>query len=242
MRVLAFGAHPNSIEFRCAGTLAKYAARGDEIFLCITTNGNIGSQRTNKEETAAIRHNEALEAAKVINAKLIWLGFEDEFLFDNVETRLKVIDAVRIAKPDVIFTHPFYHDYNPDHDKTGYLSFIARINATIKLIETEHPPHTKIPPMFYCSPFGGMGFGTCQPDHFVDITDTFDIKMKMFMCHKSTQGEWGRDAFGMDFADMIESENRVLAAVCGTPGVEYAEAFTLCKTWPLIADAYKYLP
>ena len=33
MRVLAFGAHPDDIEFRMAGTLAKCAKRGDEILL-----------------------------------------------------------------------------------------------------------------------------------------------------------------------------------------------------------------
>ena len=213
MRILAFGAHPDDIEFRCAGTLAKYAARGDEIFICIATNGNIGSAHTSKDEIAAMRYKEAQNASAVINAQLLWLGFEDEFLFDNEETRLKFIDAVRIAKPDVIFAPPHYLDYNPDHNTTGYLAFIARINATIRLIETENPPHTKVPPMFYFTTFGGMEFETLQPDHFVDITDTFETKMKMFHCHASQQGQWGKDAFGMDFADMIVRENKALAAV-----------------------------
>ena len=56
MRVLAFGAHPDDIEFRMAGTLMKMKKRGDEIFMCIATNGNIGSYGKTKEEIAAIRH------------------------------------------------------------------------------------------------------------------------------------------------------------------------------------------
>ena len=31
MRVMAVGAHPDDIEFLCAGTLAKYVERGDQV-------------------------------------------------------------------------------------------------------------------------------------------------------------------------------------------------------------------
>ena len=50
MRVLAFGAHPDDIEFRMAGTLMKMKQRGDEIFMCVATNGEIGSYRHTKAE------------------------------------------------------------------------------------------------------------------------------------------------------------------------------------------------
>ena len=241
MRVLAFGAHPDDIEFRCGGTLAKYAKRGDEIFMAVATNGNIGSYRMSKDEIAAVRHKEAQAAADMLGAKLLWLNENDEFLFDTEKTRLKFIDVVRIARPDVIFAPPYNQDYNPDHDATGYLAFIARINATIKLIKTDYEPSPKVPPMFYCTPFG-IGYTGYQPDYFVDITDTFETKRQMFACHDSQQGDWCRDAFGVEYAKMLEYENRAFAAQCGTPGVEFVEAFMLCKTWPIIAGAYKFLP
>jgi LmbE family N-acetylglucosaminyl deacetylase len=240
MNILAFGAHPDDVEFRCAGTLKKYADRGDNIFIAIATNGNIGSFRMTKEETAKTRRIEAQNAADLLGATLIWMGEDDEFLFDTKETRLKFIDAVRVAKPDVIFAPPYMQDYNPDHDITGYLAFIARINASIKLIETEHEPHTKVPAMFFALPFGISA--AYSPEYFVDITDTFQFKMDMFLCHASQQGEWCKDAFGVNYAEILERENKALAASCGTPGVDYVEAFMLCKTWPIIAGAYKLLP
>lgn len=240
MRVLAFGAHPDDVEFRCAGTLKKYADRGDEITIAIATNGNIGSFRMSKEEIAEVRHKEAQNAADMLNAKLIWMNEDDEFLFDNKETRLKFIDAVRIARPDVIFAPPYFKDYNPDHDMTGYLAFIARINASIKLIETEYEPHDKVPAMFYVIPFGLNN--TYTPEYYVDITDTFEFKMNMFLCHESQQGAWCKDAFGVNYSEILERENKNFAAACGTPGVNYVEAFMLCKSWPIIADAHKLLP
>lgn len=71
MRVLAFGTHPDDIEFRMAGTLAKYAARGDEVYMCIATDGQIGSYGMSRQEIAALRRREAQAACDVIGAHLL---------------------------------------------------------------------------------------------------------------------------------------------------------------------------
>lgn len=239
MRVLAFGAHPDDIEFQAAGTLAKYAKRGDEIFMAVATNGNIGSFRMSKKEIAETRNKEARDAADILGAELIWMDFEDEFLLDNEESRLKFIDTVRIARPDIIFGPEPYNDYNPDHDITGYLVFIARINSVIKLIETEHPPAEKVAPLFYYSTLAAAKF---TAEYYVDITDTFETKQKMFLAHDSQQGDWCRDAFGISYMESLEAESRFFAAQAGTPGCRYAEGFKICKSWPTVAGAYKLLP
>ena len=241
MRVLAFGAHPDDIEFRMAGTLAKYAARGDEVFMCVATNGEIGSYGLTRQEIAEMRHKEAQASADVIGAHLIWLGYEDEMLFDDRETRMAFIEAVRIARPDVIFAPPKFSDYNQDHDACGYLAFEARVLATVKLMETEHPVIDHLPPIFQCTALGGLADKT-HPQYFVDITDTFETKMKMFACHASQNGPWCKDAFGVMYSEMLENENKFYAAACGTPGVTHVEAFTLCTDWPIIAGAHKLLP
>ena len=241
MRILAFGAHPDDMEFRCAGTLAKYAKRGDKVFMCIATNGEIGSYGRPREELAAMRKKEAEASCAVIGAELIWLGYEDEMLFDNRETRMAFIEAVRYARPDVIFAPPPFKDYNQDHDITGYLAFEARILATVKLMETKSPVIDHIPPMFYCTPHGGLPT-KINPQYFVDVSDTFETKMKMFHCHESQSGDWCKDAFGVDYGDMIVREDKFYASACGTPGVDYVEAFALCTDWPIIAGAHKLLP
>ena len=239
MRVLGFGAHPDDLEFQMGGTLAKYAAQGHEVFMAIATDGCIGSYRHTKKEIAEIRHKEAQNAADLIGAKLLWLGFEDEFLFDNRESRLKFIDAVRVAQPDVMFAHEPYKDYNQDHDISGYLAFTSRILSVVKLIETDNPPCKKVPPLFYYTTLGIINF---TPEHYVDITDTWDTKKKMFLCHDSQQGDWCKDAFGVEYMEMMEAEAKLLAVQAGTPGCKYVEGFKLCKGWPTIVGAYKLLP
>ena len=108
-------------------------------------------------------------------------------------------------------------------------------------METESPVIDHIPPMFYCVPVGNMPHKT-NPQYFVDISDVFDTKLAMYHCHKSQQGEWCQDAFGVDYAKMLKDDDKFYASACGTPGVEYVEAYTLCTDWPIIAGAHKLLP
>ena len=65
LRVLAVGAHPDDVDLQCAGTLAKYAARGDQVFIAISTNGEAGSIDAPLEETARVREQEALSVVAV---------------------------------------------------------------------------------------------------------------------------------------------------------------------------------
>lgn len=241
MRIMFIGAHPDDFEYYCAGTFVKYHKQGGhEFFVAIATNGNIGSFREQDQQRLAdIRRQEALNSCKMIGAKLIWMNFNDEYLIDSVEVRNAFIDAVREARPDVIFTTYRFADYNPDHDICGYMAFIARINATIPLIKTAHEPTTTIPPMFYCPPSGH--FWEFKPDYFVDISDEMETKLKMWDCHRSqSASDWSGDMFKCDPIDgMIHG--------CGLMGfqigVKYAEAFQLSKSWPIGSTApHKLLP
>ena len=64
MNILAFAAHPDDVEEMCFGTLMKYHAQGDQIYIVLSTSGNIGSNwHDSCEELAAIREKEQLEAA-----------------------------------------------------------------------------------------------------------------------------------------------------------------------------------
>ncbi|MCI5701084.1 MAG: hypothetical protein MR308_12010 [Lachnospiraceae bacterium] len=132
-------------------------------------------------------------------------------------------------------------DYNQDHDMTGYLAFQARVLATVKASKTEHDIIDHIPPLFYCTPLGGM-CSNYHPQYFVDISEEFEDKMNMFKCHDSQQGDWCRDAFGVSYNDILKNENEYYASMCGTPNVQYVEAFELCERWPVIAGAHKLLP
>ena len=231
MTILAVGAHPDDIEFMCAGTLAKYAKRGDEIVMAIATNGEIGSSTLSKEEIAKIRKEEAQAAASVIGAELIWMDFPDEFLFDNKDTRMAFIEMMRKAKPDLVITHPLDDLYHPDHNTTGKIVNDIGLMGTIPNIKTDSPPCLDTPHLCFGDAVAGVNF---LPDEYVDISDVFEIKKKMLLMHKSQQS-WLNDQYDMtpfEFMQIVAKFRGIQA------GCKYAEAFRKISAWPRITAGH----
>jgi LmbE family N-acetylglucosaminyl deacetylase len=225
MTILAVGAHPDDVEFQCAGTLAKYRQRGDEVFIAISTNGETGSSNLPNLEIARIREQEARRSASVIGAELIWLGYQDEFLYENHEVRLRYIELVRQVRPDVIITHDPQDDYHPDHLTTGQLLWNTRVMAAAVNIPTATRAWEKIPDLYFMDTVGGINF---RPQDYVDITSTIDVKRQMLSRHQS-QIEFMKQRYGMTMIEFMEicSGFRGLQA-----SVRYAECFRRCVTYP----------
>ena len=224
MRVLAVGAHPDDLEILCAGSLAKYAVQGHHVTMAVSTNGEVGSATLSKSEIAEIRKGEAQASADVIGAELIWMGYPDEFLFSNEQTRLDFLNMVRKARPDVILTHA-PSDYHPDHRTTGEILWDIRVMTTVPNIKTQEPPCEKIPEIYYYDTIAGIEF---TPQYYVDISETFEIKKKMLACHKS-QAPWLEAQYGLSYLEFIEYTGRYRGLQCGT---KFAECFQLSPTWP----------
>ena len=233
MNILAIGAHPDDVEFLCAGTLALYASEGHNIYIAVATNGNVGSPTLSKSEIGKIRKNESIESCKKINAKLIWMDFDDEWLFNDKKTRLVFIDAIRESEADIMFIHNV-NDYHPDHRNAGQIAEDCKIPVSVRLVKSNFDYLKKIPHMFYMDSIGGIGF---EPEYYVDISSVIDLKEKMLRCHKS-QEDWLIALYDQKPSDLmnIQSTFRGLNAGC-----KYAEGFRQVLTYPLVGS-YKDLP
>src|SRR5438105_1024516 len=164
MRILAIGAHPDDVEILCAGTLARGRARGDEIVICVATNGDVGSMDTPPPQVAAIREAEARASAAKIEAELIWLGYPDEFLYPDHETRMRFIEMIRAARPDLILTHA-PNDYHQDHRTVSELVFVSSFIAAVPHVQTPSNRHAQISPIYYMDTLAGVEF---LPSEYVD--------------------------------------------------------------------------
>ncbi len=186
MNILAIGAHPDDIEYMCAGTLLKYRQAGHNIFIALTTSGNIGSNlHESREAIAAIREKEQLAAAKYYDAQVKFLRFDDEGLQDTPETRRAVINAIRWANPDVILTNAYW-DTSTDHAMTGRIVSQVLLSLPGNLIPADVPPIQKAPSLFYWDTGGGIDF---NPEILVDISEFMETKMEALHRHKS-QYDW----------------------------------------------------
>jgi N-acetylglucosamine malate deacetylase 1 len=68
IRVLALHAHPDDVEFQCAGTLILLREAGCQVTIATMTPGDCGSAEHDSEAISAIRREEARMAAAVMGA------------------------------------------------------------------------------------------------------------------------------------------------------------------------------
>lgn len=227
MNILAIFAHPDDVEWYCAGTLLKYKQAGHKIFIALTTSGNTGANHIDsREEIASIRESEQLKAASYLDAEVMFLRFEDESLFDTPETRRAVLTAIRWANPDVIFTHN-PRDFSTDHNITARLVTKVLLSVGGNLHPADLPPIQKQPHVF----FDGT---KC----FVNIDAEMETKMEMLRCHKS-QVAW-METFheGQDFTEEVVATAKMYGL---WSGCTYAEGFEAHKILGYCAD-YRLLP
>lgn len=229
LNILALFAHPDDVECSCAGTLLKYKHAGHKIFIALTTSGNTGSNVIDsREEIAAIREAEQLEAAKYLDAEVMFLRYEDEGLFDTPQTRRSVLTAIRWANPDVIFTH-HPEDFSTDHNMTSKLVTEVLLSVGGNHHPADLPPIHKAPQVFFASKCGKA---------FVDISDVIDTKLTMLRCHKS-QVDWILEFHPEEeLANLVAAEDHMRGI---WSGCRYAESFDAHKILGYCAD-YRLLP
>ncbi len=225
MNVLAIGCHPDDLEINAGGTLAKCAKRGDKVTMCVLGNGSAGHKVYSKEEIAAIRLEEGKNSAAIIGAEYINLGVDDMFLRQNYDLLVKRLsDVIRKVRPDFIITHS-PDEYMVDHSITNTIAFDATMAATVDHYPTDHPEYPvfeKFTPIFQME---NTSLINSFPEIFVDISDTVDTKVAMYLEHKS-QVEWLMAHDGRDLVEDMLASSRLRGAQCNT---RHVEGFTILK-------------
>jgi LmbE family N-acetylglucosaminyl deacetylase len=220
MNILAVGAHPDDIEILCAGTLARYAEEGHSVTLAVFTCGDMGDLKTPPSELAMVRKKESEASAIILGARLLWPAITDELVFPNEEQRRIMIDLLRQADPDVIFTHSPI-DYHPDHRYVSQLVFDSYFQKGLPHLPGQHQTACRFgqTQVYYMDNVAGISF---VPADYVDITSVMETKRRMLDCHQS-QVKPMRELANSDLMDLIEIQARFrgLAAGC-----KYAEGFT----------------
>jgi LmbE family N-acetylglucosaminyl deacetylase len=160
MNILAIGAHPDDIEYGCAGTLIKYVERGHQIFLMVLTKGEEGGE-------GEVRQREQNAAAEIIGAQQVfWGDYHDTQLPLNKALIDKIEEVIAEVKPDLILVN-HADDTHQDH----------RILTRATMSATRYVRNV----LFFEVP-------TTQnfnPQVFVDISDTLERKFQVLEAHAS---------------------------------------------------------
>ena len=185
--VLVITPHPDDAEGGAGGTIARWARQGRKVVLVVCTNGDKGtSDRSMKpEDLARLREEEQRQAAAVLGiSEVVFLRFPDQGLEDCSEFREKLVRQIRLHRPETVVTIDPYRRYirHRDHFVCGrvtldavfpgardHLSYPAHLQEGLE-------PHNVREIYLWSSE---------EPDAFLDISETFSIKMDALYCHAS---------------------------------------------------------
>src|SRR5436305_1823610 len=96
--VLAFGAHPDDIEFGCGGVIARETQAGRAAHFVVCSRGEAGSNGTPAQRTA-----EAKKAAGVLGATLEFVDLGGDAHFEaKVAHVLKLAAIIRRVRPKIV--------------------------------------------------------------------------------------------------------------------------------------------
>ena len=145
--LLAFGAHPDDIEFGCGGVIAGETRAGRKAHLVICSRGEAGTHGTSAQRTV-----EAKKAAALLGATVEFIEFDgDAHLEVRTAHALKLAGILRRVRPGIVLAPSLVENQHPDHAKLGRIvrdaARLARYGGVKELRRS--PPHAIDQLFFY---------------------------------------------------------------------------------------------
>ncbi|HXE63551.1 MAG TPA: PIG-L family deacetylase [Bryobacteraceae bacterium] len=225
MRIASIHAHPDDAEILAGGTLALLSSLGHDITIVTLSAGDCGSMIHGREEIAAIRRAEAAESAALIGAGYRWGGFSDMAIFSDDPSRRAVTGLLRDLRAEVVLTAA-PSDYLSDHEATSALVRDACFASSIPNYVTpaQGPALARIPHLYFMDPIDQKDRSGCPtvPDFTIDVTSTFEMKLRMLGKHRS-QRAWLQQQHGTD--DYLRQMEEWTRARGARAGVGFGEGF-----------------
>ncbi len=116
--LLAFGAHPDDIEFGCGGIIARETRSGRKVHFVIGSRGEAGTHGTPKQRVA-----EAKKSAALLGATIEFVELDgDAHLEVRVAHAIKLAGILRRVRPGIVLAPSLGENQHPDHAKLGQLA------------------------------------------------------------------------------------------------------------------------
>ena len=132
--IIAFGAHPDDVEFGCGGTLLLLKELGYKIKIIDLTRGEKAKRGVNE------RIKEAEMARKIMGVEREILNFGDKNISLSEKHRKEIKKILNDHDPYFVFA-PYFIDRHPDHVNTAKLvseNFNKVIHYFISNVEKEN--------------------------------------------------------------------------------------------------------
>jgi LmbE family N-acetylglucosaminyl deacetylase len=115
--LLAFGAHPDDIEFGCGAVIARETTAGRQAHFVIGSRGEAGTHGTPKQ-----RATEAKKAATLLGATVEFLELDgDSHLEIRAAHAIQIAAIIRRVCPGIVLAPSLVENQHPDHWRLGKL-------------------------------------------------------------------------------------------------------------------------
>ncbi len=182
-RALCIVAHPDDIEFYCAGAVLLMTGRGVVVDFALATSGDKGTRDASRSRAKVprIREHEQELAARVLGAERVaFLRHPDAELVESLELREELVREIRASKPDVLLTFDpnVPYRFHPDHRVVGRVALDAAWPSARDPLSFPKagPPHETAEA--WC-------FGGDQPTLEVDVQEVLTKKIESRLAHAS---------------------------------------------------------
>jgi LmbE family N-acetylglucosaminyl deacetylase len=228
-RAMVIVAHPDDIEFGCAGTATRWVHEGAEVCFVLVTSGDVGIAKSDitRAEAAAVREAEQLAAAAVLGVhNVVFLREPDGTVVNTLDLRKRLVREIRRFKPEVVICGDptvFFVDNSyinhPDHRAVAAAALDAIFPAAgqphvFEELAAEGLLAHKVRKVYV----EGWGSG----DTWINISEVIDRKIEALRKHVSQMGEW-------DPEPMLRQWSRDAGK---GKEMEYAESFRVMTVVP----------
>lgn len=164
--LVAFGAHPDDIEFGCGGIAARESHSGRPVHFVVCSRGEAGTNGTPAE-----RSEETANAAKRLGATHEFVELDgDAHLEIKIAHTVKIAGLLRRLRPALVLAPTLAQNQHPDHWRLGTLvrdaCRLARYGGVTELRELT--PHAVGGLFFYALSPGAEPSG--PPPVLVDVS------------------------------------------------------------------------
>ena len=223
--LLAFGPHPDDVELFAGGTLNKMKALGYTTAIVDLTRGELGTRGT-----MARREKESLAAAEILGVEIREnLGMPDGRVENTHDNRMEIVKVLREYRPKVVLA-PHHVARHPDHARASDLIRDASFLAGLARIDTGQERFMAANVLYYFE-----HVFESVPDIVIDITDSFDEKMRAVRAYKSQfyqPRQRGPQTYlsRKEYLEEVEARARFFGALIE---VKYGEAFSVRTPVPV---------
>ena len=115
--LLAFGAHPDDIEFGCGGVIAHETRTGRSAHFVVCSRGEAGTHGTPSQRVA-----EAKKSAALLGATVEFIELDgDAHLEVRAMHAIKLARILRHVRPGMVLAPSLVKNQHPDHARLGQL-------------------------------------------------------------------------------------------------------------------------